>query len=337
MRSLRARRARLVGLASLVAAVSATVGLTVLPGGRSSGVLGASSAGRPRYGTTAAVAVAPVSARAAAGAPSQGSSTRPAMRSGSPRPAAPVGAQAPAPANSSRPTWGGVAAPAAYYGSAPRGSAPHVVTSGPVSASVESQAQQQIDGFGASGGWWPNALGHFPASAKQKLGRLLFSPEGLELSQYRYNIGGGGVAVTDRYKAPPSFLQPNGTYDWNADPNGMQFLQMAAGYHVPQLIGFVNSAPAQFTSDGKSCGGILSPAGISGYARFLADVVEHLDSVDHIRLSYISPMNEPDTSQPTCRQEGMAVPVSERATAFNAISAALTSTPAHPGVIGDES
>ena len=209
----------------------------------------------------------------------------------------------------------------------------------PVGADLRVAAPhgQRIDGFGVSGGWWPTALGRFPGPAQQELGELLFSASGLRVSQYRYNIGGGGVGVTDSYKAPPTFLGPSGSYDWNADPHGLGFLQMAAAFGVPQLIGFVNSAPPQFTSNAKSCGGVLRPDQVDAYAAYLAQVVAHLDTADHIRLSYVSPMNEPDTSQPTCRQEGMAVPVAERAAVVKAVARALAAGPAHTSVIADES
>jgi len=232
------------------------------------------------------------------------------------------------------PGWGGVPAPANFDH---QPTVSHVVSMRPVVAAVEAAPQQSIDGFGASGGWWPTSLAAFPASARAHLGQLLFGPSGLELSQYRYNIGGGGIGVTDRYKAPPTFLRPDGSYSWGADPKGLTFLQMAASYHVPQLIGFVNSAPPQYTSDAKSCGGTLNPSSINAYAGYLAQVVEHLYTADGIRLSYVSPMNEPDTSQPSCRQEGMAVPVAERAALVKVVAAAMSSTSAHPGVIGDES
>jgi O-glycosyl hydrolase len=204
-------------------------------------------------------------------------------------------------------------------------------------AAVDPQGQQTIDGFGASGAWWPTDVSHFSSSVQRQLADLLFSRAGLDLSQYRYNIGGGGVGVKNPYKAPPSFLSPSGAYNWSADPAGMDFLKLAAAYHVSQLIGFVNSAPEQFTTNHQSCGGELTPDEIAAFADYLTTVVAHLEEADHIDLSYISPMNEPDASQPTCHQEGMAVPVSERAALVTTLAADLATTSADPGVIADES
>lgn len=235
-------------------------------------------------------------------------------------------------ANPGTPAPGGPPTPPAAL---PRADTPSTMAAGPQLA-VNSAPGQTIDGFGASGAWWPTDLYHFSATAQHQLGRLLFSKAGLYLSQYRYNIGGGGVGVTVPYKAPPSFLEPNGQLNWDADPAGLDFLAMAAGYHVPTLIGFVNSAPPAFTTNGRSCGGSLNPFMIDAYARYLTEVVGHLYSVDHIRLSYLSPMNEPDGSQPSCRQEGMAVPLAERAAVFNSLASSLSTLPFHPLVIGDE-
>jgi O-glycosyl hydrolase len=204
-------------------------------------------------------------------------------------------------------------------------------------AVVDAKAGQTIDGFGASGAWWPTDVYHFGPAAQRQLGGLLFSRSGLALSQYRYNIGGGGVGVKDPYKAPPSFINAAGKYNWDADPAGLDFLKLAAAYHVPQLIGFVNSAPPQFTTDHLSCHGRLAPDEIAAFAAYLTAVVSHLQQADHIALSDLSPMNEPDTTQPTCRQEGMAVPVSERAALVTTLAADLATTAAHPGVIADES
>ena len=55
---------------------------------------------------------------------------------------------------------------------------------------------------------------------------------GIELSAYRYNIGGGGVGVTTPDRAPQEEA---------ADTAGLTFLRAASDAHVPILTGFVNS------------------------------------------------------------------------------------------------
>ena len=54
---------------------------------------------------------------------------------------------------------------------------------------------QTINGIGASGAWWPHDIFQFPDNVKEEVARLLFSPDELGLTSYRYNVGGGGVFV----------------------------------------------------------------------------------------------------------------------------------------------
>jgi O-glycosyl hydrolase len=207
----------------------------------------------------------------------------------------------------------------------------------PAGATVSSDAGQQIQGFGASGGWWPNDLQHFSPDGQEHVASLLFDPSGLGLSQYRYNIGGGGVGVTTPEKTAPTFFAGPGSYDWSADPGGVGFLMLAAQHGVRTLVGFVNTAPVAWTTDDKSCGGALVPGSEAAYANYLSTVVAHLHDVDHVTLSYVSPMNEPDASQPTCRQEGMRVPVAQRAALVKAVASALAKRAPYAHVIADES
>jgi len=195
---------------------------------------------------------------------------------------------------------------------------------------------QTVAGFGASGAWWVNDLTHFSAANQAKVASLLFTTAGLDLSQYRYNIGGGGVGVSSGPRAPGSFLTSSGSYNWNADPGGQYFLKQAAADGVPDLIGFVNSAPEQYTSNNRSCAGTLVAGDEAAYGTFLANVASHF-AAQGVAFDEISPMNEPDNSFSGCGQEGMAVPASERAGAISAVGAALRSAGLPAKVIADES
>ncbi|WP_063775169.1 ricin-type beta-trefoil lectin domain protein [Streptacidiphilus anmyonensis] len=192
---------------------------------------------------------------------------------------------------------------------------------GPPPAQVAGAAQT-ITGFGASGAWWPNDLAAFSSAAQKQVANLLFTNSGIRLSQYRYNIGGGGVGVTTPARAPQTFLNADGSYDWTKDPGGQAFLKLAAADDVPDLIGFVNSAPPQFTTNGQSCAGSINTAKDTQYGGYLAAVVKHFAS-QGIGLSQISPMNEPDDSFGSCGQEGMAVAPADRAGVINAVGSAL--------------
>src|SRR5436190_15770315 len=91
-------------------------------------------------------------------------------------------------------------------------------------AVVDQRGGQTVEGFGASGAWWPNDLVNFAAEVQDRVAALLFGPDGLALSVYRYNIGGGGVGVTVPARAPETFLVSPGVYDWSRDPGGRLFL-----------------------------------------------------------------------------------------------------------------
>jgi O-glycosyl hydrolase len=190
---------------------------------------------------------------------------------------------------------------------------------------VNNAPAQTIEGFGASGAWWPIDLAHFPRAVQEQVAHMLFSRDGIALSGYRYNIGGGGNGVTTPDRAPAQF--PN-------DDAGRLFLRFARDAHVPLLTGFVNSAPPQFTTNGKSCGGQLKPGVEVSYANYLASIVRAARDQDHVSLQYVSPMNEPDDAFSDCGQEGMQVPVGQRASVVQALGRALAPTGAK--VIADE-
>jgi O-glycosyl hydrolase len=196
-----------------------------------------------------------------------------------------------------------------------------------VVAQVLDAPAQTINGFGASGAWWPNDLVHFPADVKKNVADMLFSEQGIAMSGYRYNIGGGGVGVKTPARAPNQ--EPT-------DVAGRTFLAAANDAKVPILTGFVNSAPPQFTSNAQSCGGNLKPGTEAAYARYLTDIVVRLHDRDHITLRYVSPMNEPDDSFPDCGQEGMRVPVEQRARVVQTLGAELAKRAPYAKVIADE-
>jgi hypothetical protein len=122
-------------------------------------------------------------------------------------------------------------------------------------AVVSSTPAQTFVGIGGSGAWWPNELFSFPEAVRQNLSTLLFSQSGLGISNYRYNVGGGGVGVTNPVRAPETFYVSPGVYDFSADPQGVYFMEQAAAHGVHSFTAFVNSAPPQLTSNGASCGG----------------------------------------------------------------------------------
>ncbi len=214
---------------------------------------------------------------------------------------------------------------------------------GSPAASVSEAPAQTIAGFGASGAWWPLDLGWFSPANQERAANLLFGPQGMELSVYRYNIGAGGLGVRTPSRAAPGFLERPGVYDWTADPSGLTFLRYAAAAHVPVLIGFANSAPPVWktpnarTHQREACGGGLAPGDEEAYAQYLADIAVHLHDADGITLGYISPMNEPDYTFDTCDQEGMTVAPAQRAVLIRDLAAQLQSRAPYTRIIADES
>ncbi|MCI3271498.1 glycoside hydrolase [Streptomyces cylindrosporus] len=215
-------------------------------------------------------------------------------------------------------------------------SAPTASAATPTAAEVSPHAAQTIDDIGASGAWWVNDLQYFKPEVQARVARLLFSKQGLALSSYRYNIGGGGAAVTTPARAAEDFLRPDGSYDWSADKGGQTFLKAAARYGVKDLIGFVNSAPAQWTTNGQSCGGQLKPENEGDYAKYVADVTDHF-ARQGVQLDYISPFNEPDNDFGSCGQEGMKVTVDQRDDIVRALGVEQRARKQKTSIIADES
>ena len=204
------------------------------------------------------------------------------------------------------------------------------------STAIITAPAQTVAGFGASGAWWVNDLTNFSSSVQSQVAGLLFTTSGIDLSQYRYNIGGGGAGVSVAARAPETFLTSSGSYDWSNDPGGQYFLKAAASDGVPDLIGFVNSAPSEYTTNGENCAGEINTSDDAAYGTYIATIVSHFAS-EGVTINQISPMNEPDDSFSGCGQEGMEVPASERAGVIDAVGSALSSDSLSTKVIADES
>jgi O-glycosyl hydrolase len=172
---------------------------------------------------------------------------------------------------------------------------------------------QVIDNFGSSGCWFSEGIGkYWPNAKRQKIAELLFSkkldaggqPQGIGLSAWRFNIGAGTMeqgdssGIKDFRKRSDSFLNPDGTYDWNKQVGYRFFLQKAKDYGVENLIAFSNSPPVQFTKNGlgfkteKDFRSNLREDSYASYATFLSKVISHFDK-QGLHFKYVSPVNEP--------------------------------------------
>ncbi|HYN93792.1 MAG TPA: ricin-type beta-trefoil lectin domain protein, partial [Pilimelia sp.] len=116
------------------------------------------------------------------------------------------------------------------------------------------------------------------------------------------------------------------------------FLRYADQHGVPDIVGFVNSAPAVWTTNGRSCGGHLRAGTEQAFAGYLADIVTHFDA-EGVRINYVSPMNEPRNSFDgnPCSQEGMLVEPSQRDDIVRALGQTLASRAPYARISADES
>jgi len=200
---------------------------------------------------------------------------------------------------------------------------------------------QTIEGFGASDAWTCQFAGLWPAEKRNKMADLLFStqttkagqPLGIGLNMWRFSIGGGSAAqgkasdIGDEWRRQYAFLQPDGTYDWNAMPGQMWFLNAAKKRGVNQFIGFVNSPHVLFTKNGKAystdgnCN--LNFDKLPQFADYLAATIKGIKKTTGIELNYLSPANEPQWKWDEHKQEGCPYNNAELAQLYRGVNDAL--------------
>ncbi|MFD2873082.1 glycoside hydrolase [Mucilaginibacter ximonensis] len=185
-----------------------------------------------------------------------------------------------------------------------------------------AKTYQTIENFGASDAWACQFVGNWPDDKKNKIADLLFSnennadgsPKGIGLSMWRFNIGAGSAeqgensGIRDEWRRAESFLNIDGTYNWQKQAGQVWFLKAAKQRNVPQFLGFANSPPVQLTTNGKayaSQGNVnISPEHYTEFATYLAKVVKGLELTTKIKINYISPVNEPQWDWSDGGQEG---------------------------------
>ncbi len=171
---------------------------------------------------------------------------------------------------------------------------------------------QTVHNFGASDAWSCQFVGNWPDVQKNKVADLLFSleenedgsPKGIGLSCWRFNIGGGSAdienktGIDDPWRRAESFMQPDGSYDWQKQSGQRWFLRAAKERGVKTFIGFVNSPPVALTKNGQafSSGGNsmnLTDENLPKYSKFLVDVIKNIQKNEDVLFDYLSPVNEP--------------------------------------------
>ena len=214
---------------------------------------------------------------------------------------------------------------------------------GTVSVNIDlAKTYQKIDNFGASDAWACQFIGKWPDAKKEKIADLLFSkdtladgsPNGIALSLWRFNIGGGSAAqgsqsgIKDEWRRAESFLNADGSYNWKSQAGQMWFLSAAKKRGVNQFLGFVNSPPVNFTVNGKAyaTGGKsnIAPGNYHAFADYLATVEKGIKKTSGITLDYISPVNEPQWDWSDGGQEGAPYNNTEIANLVRAIDTSFS-------------
>ena len=193
----------------------------------------------------------------------------------------------------------------------------------PISITINpSNEFQTIEHFGASDAWSCQFVGLWPDAKRNAIADLLFShdtlatgqPKGIGLSLWRFNIGAGTAeqgnasGIKDEWRRAESFLNNDGTYDWNKQAGQIWFLQAAKKRGVADFLAFANSPPVHYTLNGKGYASNkipnLSTEQFDKYAHFMTNVVKGIDTKIGIRFTYISPVNEPQWDWSDGGQEG---------------------------------
>ena len=185
-----------------------------------------------------------------------------------------------------------------------------------------SKTHQTIHNFGASDAWSCQFIGNWPDEKRNRIADLLFSsdtlangtPKGIALSLWRFNIGAGSAeqgpqsGIRDEWRRAESFLNTDGSYNWEKEVGQIWFLKAAKQRGVAQFLGFNNSPPVQFTINGNAyaSGGKTNIAAdkYNAFALYLANVIKGVERESKVTFNYISPVNEPQWDWSDGGQEG---------------------------------
>lgn len=183
---------------------------------------------------------------------------------------------------------------------------------------------QTMEGIGASDCWLGEFIGQYWSTNRADAANLLFSrkivagqPQGIGLSMWRVNLGGGSaeqgvdskiVNVTNRAEC---YLTPAGAYDWTKCAGQRYFMQQAKNNGVENFVFFSNSPLVYWTKNGLATR-IGEPNNghtnlkddcYGEFAEYMATVAEHFEGEGY-NVSHVSPVNEPQFSWDGDNQEG---------------------------------
>ncbi len=161
------------------------------------------------------------------------------------------------------------------------------------------------------------------------------NPEGIGISLWRVNLGGGTLEQKDcdityiRRRAESYLSEDFASYDWNKCAGQQYFMSKAREYGCEGILFFSNTPPVNLTKNGKGYGSEdranLREDAYGLFADYLADVAEHFKNQGY-NIRYISPVNEPNGGwKGNKAQEGSIWRNSEIAKLVRALDASLSS------------
>lgn len=162
--------------------------------------------------------------------------------------------------------------------------------------------RQTIHNFAASDSWTVEPLFKWPEAKRKEVAKLLFDPkEGIGLSGWRFNLGGGlnHENITIPYRTVDTFDAGEGKFDFSRVPGQRWMLDAAKSYGVPNLIAYSVTAPRRLTRNGNTNGTDgqgstnLGEGQEPAFARYLAGILEHFRNKGY-PFNTLSPINEPD-------------------------------------------
>jgi O-glycosyl hydrolase len=199
----------------------------------------------------------------------------------------------------------------------PSSQSAQVSTADAVSYTIDTQqVQQHWDGWGVSLCWWAGQCGKWEDEKIDEIISWLVSPDGLNYSHFRYNIGGGddpenrncelhhmgkGKGLRAEMEGFKDFS--GDAYHWERD-EAQRKIMLKIREKRPDAVfeAFSNSCPYYMTYSGCVGGNAdggkdnLKPEYYEEFAHYLVDVCKHYKDKYGIEFKTLEPFNESATS-----------------------------------------
>lgn len=178
---------------------------------------------------------------------------------------------------------------------------------------------QTMEGIGASDCWLPNQIGQYWGITRSDIARMLFSqeirngiPQGIGLSMWRVNLGGGTAEQGEASKIDANnraecYLDGS-IYNWDKCAGQRYFMEQAKLAGCESFVLFSNTPLVQWTINGLGFSNQGSKANLKeenygDFADYMAAVAKHFVDLGY-PVTHISPVNEPQFNWNGTSQEG---------------------------------